>query len=305
MTRLRSFVLVLLSIQLAAIPSLLAEETAKASDAAKSSNFLRIGRDDSKQPVSLETSVVRYKHPSEGWYVDLVGAVHVGEKSYYDELNKLFEQYDAVLYELVAPADANVPSRGQRSGHPVGVLQVAMKNLLELEFQLDCIEYQKPNFVHADLSPEEFSKSMADRNESFTKLFFRLMGQGLAQQSKDPARSTDVAVFSAFFSKDRSIELKRTMAVQFEEMEKTTIAFDGPQGSTIITARNLRALEVLSKQIKEGKKRLAIFYGAAHLPDFDRKLRAEMGVVPGESRWLVAWDLRPASARKKSVDPFE
>ena len=37
--------------------------------------------------------------------VDLVGAVHVGDKAYYQELNKLFKNYDAVLFELVAESD--------------------------------------------------------------------------------------------------------------------------------------------------------------------------------------------------------
>ncbi len=35
----------------------------------------------------------------------LVGArPHIGEKEYYEALNKRFEGYDVVLYELVAPA---------------------------------------------------------------------------------------------------------------------------------------------------------------------------------------------------------
>ncbi|MGE0758435.1 MAG: hypothetical protein AB7F89_15500 [Pirellulaceae bacterium] len=257
------------------------------------SAFLRLKKDEEQRPESLETAVVRYRRANRDTraeeYVDLVGAVHIGERSYYDELNRLFRGYDAVLYELVAPEDANVPQPGRRSGHPVGLLQVAMKNLLGLEFQLDCVDYDRKNFVHADLSPEEFQKSMEARSESFTKMFFRLMGQGMAQQSKDPARTSDLTVFSAFFAKDRSNELKRAMALQMEDMEKATSVFDGPDGSTIITERNKRALTVLAEQQQAGKRKLAIFYGAAHLPDFDRKLR-DMGYAPVETKWLAAWD---------------
>ena len=35
--------------------------------------------------------------------VDLVAAVHIAEKSYYEQLNREFEGYDAVLYELGGP----------------------------------------------------------------------------------------------------------------------------------------------------------------------------------------------------------
>jgi hypothetical protein len=264
--------------------------------------FIRIQRDDAKQPVSLQTAVVSYsgnRGNSGPVSVDLIGAIHVGEKTYYEELNRAFREYDAVLYELVAANNANVPARGQRSGHPVSMMQVTMKNFLQLEFQLDGIDYKRPNFVHADLSPDEFSKSMEERGESFTKLLFRLMGQGMAQQSADPARSNELAMIGALFSKDRAQDLKRIMAQQFEEVEKANAVLDGPNGSTIITERNRRAIQVLEKQLDGGKQRVAIFYGAAHLPDFDKRLRTQIGLKPVQHRWLEAWNLRPAEGPAK------
>jgi hypothetical protein len=228
-------------------------------------------------------------------YVDLVGAVHIGDRSYYQELNRLFAGYETVLYELVAPPNV-VPQPGQRTTHPISLLQRSMETVLNLDFQLDCIDYSKPNFVHADLSPEEFRKSMADRSESITRLLLRLWGQGMAQQSSDPGRASDVAVLWALFSKDRATELKRAMAVQFEDLEKATLALEGPKGSTIIDARNDRALSVLDTQLKAGKQRVAIFYGAAHLPDFDRKLR-DLRYIATTTRWLVAWEMGTADAR--------
>ena len=62
--------------------------------------FLRIRRDDKGEPVALETSVVRYVPADDtrpGLSVALIGAVHVGDKGYYDELTKAFTSYDAVL----------------------------------------------------------------------------------------------------------------------------------------------------------------------------------------------------------------
>ena len=35
--------------------------------------------------------------------VDLIGAVHIGDVAYYAAAQRRFEQYDALLYELVAP----------------------------------------------------------------------------------------------------------------------------------------------------------------------------------------------------------
>ncbi|MBI2480220.1 MAG: hypothetical protein HYV60_16790, partial [Planctomycetia bacterium] len=185
-------------------------------------DFLRLRRSEANEPVALETVIASYKGDRQGKavVVDLIGAVHIGDQAYYDELNKAFETYDVVLYELVAPRDTT-PMPGQRSAHPVSFLQLTMKNMLSLQFQLDCIDYSKKNFVHADMTPEEFSASMDQRGESMMQMFLRMFGQSIAMQSRDPARNDDAQLLAALFAKPevRSLQLKRVMAEQFEDME--------------------------------------------------------------------------------------
>jgi hypothetical protein len=107
----------------------------------------------------------------------------------------------------------------------------------------------------------------------------------------------------ALFDEDRALALKRVMAEQFQSMDGMLSAVEGADGSTLISERNKVALEVLRKQIGEGKKKLAIFYGGGHMPDFDKRLRDQFGLAPTSTRWLVAWDLKskskPASDEKK------
>jgi hypothetical protein len=93
------------------------------------------------------------------------------------------------------------------------------------------------------------------------------------------------------FSKDRAFKLKTLLADQFENMESQMLLFDGPDGSTIITERNKKALEVLGKQLKDGKKHVAVFYGAGHLPDMEKRLAADFGLKREEEKWLKAWSL--------------
>lgn len=226
--------------------------------------------------------------------VDLIGAVHVGDQNYYDTLNKLFTEYDALLYELVAPPGTKLPKGGGNTGtrSAVGMLQTGMGDMLELEHQLAKIDYHQKNFVHADMSPEQFSKSMTDRGESFMQMFFKSMGQGLAQQGKKGAPS-DAALMMAMMSNDRATALKRLMAQQFDSLDGKFDFLGGPDGSTIITERNKVALKVLSEQIKAGKKKIGIFYGAGHMADMHQRLLDEFGLERAdEPRWLVAWDLR-------------
>jgi hypothetical protein len=99
------------------------------------------------------------------------------------------------------------------------------------------------------------------------------------------------------FDNDRALALKRVMADQFEDLEGSMGAFDGADGSTIITERNKVALEVLAQEIKSGKKHLGIFYGAGHLSDMEKRLSSDFGLRPQSVRWLTAWDLTAKKAK--------
>ena len=279
--------------------------------------FLRLSRDDHDRPSSLDTAIVSYvetpaaarragrRVPLE---VDLVAAVHLGGRDYYEALNRVFTEYDSVLYELVAPPNARLPKPGRKPAGALGAAQQGLTRLLGLEFQLDRIDYAADNFVHADLSPREFAAAMAKRGESWWTVFTRLMAEAAVRAEKgDGPTGPELTVgdlFGLLFGADadRQLRLRRLMAEQFSDMDVLTAAFGGEQGSTLITDRNAAALAVLRDRIAAGDSRIAVFYGAAHMDDFDVRLREDFGLQPGEATWLEAWDLRdpkPAPALRK------
>ena len=266
--------------------------------------FLRVVRNDGA-PVAMETSVSRYvpkEANREGLVVELISAVHIGEAEYYAELNELFKGYDAVLFELVAPEGTRVPKGGGKPRGVISGLQNGMKDMLELEFQLNEVDYSPDNFVHADMSPEAFAKAMADRGESIWSMMFRLMGQAMAQQAAGKNAPNDFEILMALFDRNRALKLKQILAGQFENLEFVTSALSGPNGSALIEGRNGAALAVLKKQIDAGKKKVAIFYGAGHMPDLEKRLIADFGLKHDGERWIEAWNLREpkAAGAKKS-----
>lgn len=258
--------------------------------------WIRVASDGQGDPLAMQVAIVRYKGSARGRpvMVDLVGAVHVGDASYYAQLNKRFAGYDALLYELVAPEGTVIrPEDAEKGRSVVGSLQNGMSSMLELEHQLAKIDYSRPNFIHADMSPDEFFKSMENRGEGLLQMYFRMLGQGIAVQSKQAAdgKSMDLDLLRAMFAPDRARRLKIVFAEQMTNMESLLGGMGGEAGSTIITERNKAALAVLKSQLEAGKSRLGIFYGAGHLPDMDKRLRAEFALLPEEITWLNAWDL--------------
>jgi hypothetical protein len=265
-------------------------------------DWVRVRYDGKHEPLAMESAIVRYvpavrdpKATGRPLTVDLVAAVHIGDAAYYEELNRRFESYDALLYELVA-AEGTVVERGRgtSNAHPLGALQNGMKSMLALEHQLEKVDYTKKNFVHADMSPDQFLQAMKDRNEGFLQMYMRLLGHSLGAQSEMAmnGETPDVAVFAALFAEDRPLRLKKVLAQQLADTEEMLTSFGGEGGSVLISERNKAALKVLKEQIAAGKKRLAIFYGAGHLADMDRRLREEFDLKPVEITWLTAWDLK-------------
>ena len=257
--------------------------------------FLRIQYNENNAPHYLQLANVRYapanNYPS-NVYVDLISAVHVGDKSYYESLNSLFKNYDAVLYELVAPEGTKVSDKSAGEGKSMlSALQHGMKNVLGLTFQLDEVDYDAENFVHADISPDDFVKSMDEKGESFLSMFLRMWLVGMQQQATNPNAINDMDLIFAMFSNNREAKLKQLVAVQFIEMDPVMNALEGKEGSTILTTRNLKALKVLREQLDKGHKKLAIFYGAAHMPEMEELLITDFNFKPVKTDWVNAWDL--------------
>ena len=259
-----------------------------------SERFVRIKKDKNGKAVALQTSSTRYtkKEGATELYIDLIGVVHIGEKEYYEKLNKQFQQYDALLYELVAPKGTRIVKGQKRGGfNPIAGLQKGMQSMLGLQFQLDHIEYSAKNFVHADMSPTEMSESMTKNDESVAKMIFKMMGSTMAMQGSKTGMS-DIKLMSALFSGDKK-RVRRVMAEQMSNLDSALVMFNGKEGSTIINHRNGKCFEVLDEEMKKGKKKIGIFYGAGHLPDMEKRLLSDKyKMKAGKQIWYDAWKLK-------------
>jgi hypothetical protein len=261
--------------------------------------FVEEGRDGGR----LETGVATYKN-AQGVTVQLVGAVHIADTGYYEALNKQFEGYDALLYEMVKPKDMGAPGRDREQANGISlvhILQKGMKTFLDLDYQLDGIDYTKKNFVHADLTAEEFNRMQDERGESIFGLMLQQMLKELMKGDNGAAQDMDpMQLLAALSSEDSARQLKLILARQFQNMDEMVAGLEGPNGSVLVTERNKAALKVLKDTIAAGKKNIGIFYGAAHMKDMEKRLE-DMGFKRTGVEYRVAWDMSPRGGAAKGA----
>ena len=258
----------------------------------QASRFLRFVADEHAPGGTLQAAIVSYRNAA-GAAVDLVSAVHVAEGRYFADLQERFKGYDAVLYELIKPPAAGPPPPGVRGAGAVGAMQRFMKQALELEFQLDAIDYTPDNFIHADLDARQFAKFQAERGESLPGLMLQAALRQMMRGGNANALPGDLMLGQLLFalqSPDRARQLKLMLAPQFEEMDRMAEDIDGPDGSVLLAERNKKAIEVLRRVLAGKRRNIAIFYGAAHMPDMEKRL-LELGFRPTAQEWLLAWDM--------------
>lgn len=275
-----------------------AEPPVEAKKKSEPSKFVRLQRDKQGRPSHLETTTIRYVSADGGGVVlDLVGVVHIGDRGYYDKLNQQLGQYDVVLYELVAPQGTVPPKGGKKSDNPLAMVMQMAKFFLGLDLQTECIDYTRKNFVHADLSPEEMAEAIKKRGDDGVTLFLgaaadMLRQQNLAamKQAQNPGKGEDLDLFSLLADDEAAIKLKRLLAEQLGNVEGGA-GLGQTLNTILVSDRNAAALKVFQKELAKGKKKIAIFYGAAHMADFEKRLRDDFGLKKDSEQWLTAWDI--------------
>ena len=194
--------------------------------AVEESDFVRFDEgEDEGAPSKLRTATITYGD-GKGLEVDLIGAIHIADKGYYDQLNESFKKYDDLLYEMVGAARKGPLKPGDldaegKAGNPIRSIQVMMQKELELEYQLSCIDYTAENFVHADMDTATFKKMQKDRKEGIVamvlqsyKAQFKMMAEG-----KAPATLSLGDLIKILISGDSASALKLVLGRQFDDIE--------------------------------------------------------------------------------------
>jgi hypothetical protein len=275
------------------------QETARRRGAAESRpSFVRVAGQGAEKRLETAWSVLRDDAGREVW---LVGAVHVADRDYFAALDGLLGAADLVLYEGVA----GEPTPDMTT---IARLQLALGRILDLSFQKDGVTYGRPHFVHADLTLQEIERRLAEKGETLLpggdvlKMFGPLLARFMEAAGKQAEAAKARGDASPFGM------IKRQVAGILADPAATQSAFSRGWDEVVIGARNAHAIETLRGLLNGEARTFAIFYGAAHLPDFERRLQ-DLGFRPCRKEWLTAWRLgadapAPSAVAPTAVRPF-
>lgn len=280
---------------ISALASLSMLAACPAADEAKD-GFIRVDEDDSA--ARLQTAVTRYE--KNGASVELIGAVHIADKAYYEKLGERFKSYDSVLFEMIGGERLAAPAKPEPAEPEAGKKKEAdlsglhkvydmVANFLKLTGQMENIDYRAKNFVHADLTYAEFAAMQKERGESL--LGFAIKA---GKSAPEPAKQPDATKLLSAMLSGKSNLVKLEIVHTLGQGDDQIAAFAGE--SVIISDRNQRCLEVMNRELAAGHKKLGVFYGAAHFPDMEKRL-TEQGFKRVKQEWLTAWDIPKEKAK--------
>ena len=126
------------------------------------------------------------------------------------------------------------------------------------------------------------NKAAKDAKSGKSSLANQLSSQSLMELINDP------------------LKMKLVMASQFSQSGVMEMGLGATLNQLVVTDRNVAAMKVMQKEIVKGKKKIAIFYGAAHMPDFEKRLIEEFGMAKTKQIWVDAWDLTKAGKKPKT-----
>lgn len=260
----------------------------------------------------------------------LSGASHIGETNYYALLQKHLDAQALVLFEGIhagrkregtngvareKPApNSTLADQPEAAAKPGGrtSLQKDLAESLGLVFQLEAINYTRPNFLNSDLSVKELRELMDKddepaapdspkekrKNEAFeallkamegNSLFGSLLKAGFKLVGSNPKfqAMTKLALIEALGSIRGDLSRMKSLP---EDMQRLM--------EVLIQSRNDAVLKDLRVELKRPTPpaSISIFYGAGHMEDLERRLRREFGCRVESDQWLPAFTVDYAKA---------
>jgi hypothetical protein len=260
--------------------------------------------------------------PANSPALSLVGVTHIGEASYFQSIQTYLAGPEAVLFEGVGFYATKEERRKRQPGAGKskkkdfeGSSQHKMADALGLTFQPLEINYDKDNFYNSDLSMTEFLQ------------YFQPGVKG-SIISGEPGEDKEARQFMAvmagssiaanifqgvlrFFGQSPKLQgisrlvLIETLGALGNDLSQADAMPESMAKlmKLIIQRRNrvvLQDLKIFLRRKDIGH--LAIFYGAGHMPDLEKRICKTHGYNPAKDIWVTCFSVNP---QKSGLTPLD
>ena len=276
--------------------------------------YVRIYREVTNR-TEFQVALRRFVPPKGiGPSIWLMGVSHLGAPDYFVKLQSELEDMTLVLFEGIRASRRNHarPDLGSDAGSKrdpvpdnlksVEGLQPALARALGLRFQLEAVDYSRPNFLNSDLSIPELRQLLMEQAED-------TRDQGAAREFEDLLQAMQgrsllnaiIRVAIPFLATSPGLQgvTKLALIEILGQIDGNPANIAGlPESAkqllvVLLEHRNQRVLDDLQIVLSRVQKHdsIAILYGVAHMPDMELRLRTRFHYRPAETRWLTAFDV--------------
>jgi hypothetical protein len=305
-------------------------QTLSSAATAPSQSYTRIGNPDTNT-VQLQIALRKFVPAQKaGPVIWLAAVMHVGEPEYYRALQHFLDAQTVVLYEGINP-DARprrVPAATAAAGAeaipaapPTGTnagysMQSALARCLGLVFQLEAIDYDRTNFLNSDLTILQIQRIMAEGRppaapgqEGGANVSFNVLLQVMDGSSFLGSLFKIGMEFIATSPKMQAVA-KLTLIEAVGRLQGDLSDLQGLPADwkhlvkVLIEARNRHLLADLNAKLKTipSSGSIAVFYGAGHMEDLEKRITGDLHYRSADEIWLSAFSV---DLRKSGISPVE
>lgn len=233
--------------------------------------------------------------------IELVGAMHAAEPAYYRSLQQRLSRADLVLYELVVDEeDAKADELSMQRAEDKSAFS-RLASSLGLISQNRGIDVNKKNFRRCDMTYQQMIASLQQeaqqgnsegKSAHTAKNEFAKLGRVLS------GGSWMMNGVVGLVGMNHSLrERVRFMLVATGQENDDDPALHPRLQKLILEDRNAFVMSELAQVLRrENHRRIAIFYGAAHLPDMEKRLLRMGYRAAGARQWNDAVVSHPYSS---------
>jgi hypothetical protein len=301
----------------------------RAADTPPPQSYTRIANPDTNT-VQLQIALRKFvPAQNAGPAIWLAGVMHVGEPEYYRALQHFLDAQTVVLCEGINPdarphhvhdATAAATNEPMAAAPPTGAngdysMQSALARCLGLVFQLEAIDYDRTNFLNSDLSILQIQRIMAGGRtgaapgpEGGTNVSFEVllkimdgssflgslfkMGMELIASSPELQGMAKLTLIEAVGRLKGDLSDVQGLPPDWKHLVKV-----------LIQARNQHLLGDVSAELKKipASGSIAVFYGAGHMDDLEKRITGDLHYRPAADIWLTAFSV---DMRKSGISPF-